>query len=192
MLRRRGGRPSRRDDIVRAAAEAFAASGYHNTSLNNIAEQLSMTPAGILHHFGSKENLLTEVLEFRDELSREQQAKTGQALLDHLIDTARRNEANPGLTQLYAVLSAESVAPGHPAQEWFRERYTTVRRDVEDALRESAGLAEGERTVESALAARAVIAAMDGLQVQWLLDPDVHMADALHWVAESMIERLRS
>lgn len=191
MLRRRGGRPSRRDEIVRAAAEAFAASGYHNTSLNNIAEQLSMTPAGILHHFGSKENLLTEVLELRDAVSRNQQEMTGQALLDHLIDTAERNEASPGLTQLYAVLSAESVAPGHPAQAWFRERYASVRGDVEQALRESAGLGEGEATAESALAARALIAAMDGLQVQWLLDPDVHMADSLHWVVESLIARLR-
>ena len=56
----------RREEILRAAANTFGAKGYKNGSLADVAEQVGMTHAGVLHHFGSKEQLLIEVLEYRD------------------------------------------------------------------------------------------------------------------------------
>ncbi|WP_203566529.1 TetR/AcrR family transcriptional regulator [Aestuariimicrobium ganziense] len=189
--KRRGGRPNRRDEIVLAAAEAFSVSGYHNTSLTAISDQLGMTAAGILHHFGSKENLLTEVLAWRDKVSRENQATTGSALIDHMVDTAARNQRTPGLTQLYAVLSAESVTTNHPAQDWFRNRYVTVREEVEAALRCRAGLDPQGSSPASRSAAQALVAVMDGLQVQWLLNPDIDMAAGMAFAADALVDRLR-
>jgi len=56
----------RRAEILRAAARTFGSKGYKNGSLAEVAEQVGITHAGVLHHFGSKEQLLVEVLEYRD------------------------------------------------------------------------------------------------------------------------------
>ena len=56
----------RREDILKAALTTFGSKGYKNGSLAEIAEQVDMTHAGVLHHFGSKDQLLLEVLSYRD------------------------------------------------------------------------------------------------------------------------------
>ena len=129
-------RVNRRERILRTAAEVFAAQGFNNTSLADIAATLDITPAGVLHHFGSKTELLTAVLELRDT---NDPAPSGAGMLDHLVTTAERNAARPGTTRLYAVLSAESATARHPAQDWFRDRYTVLRREVEEAVLDRIG-----------------------------------------------------
>ncbi|WP_017607380.1 TetR/AcrR family transcriptional regulator [Nocardiopsis xinjiangensis] len=189
-------RVNRREQILYTAAEAFAAQGFHNTSLADIAAMLDITPAGVLHHFGSKTGLLTAVLELRDARS---PAPEGAGLLRHLVTTAERNAAAPGTTQLYAVLSAESATDRHPAQGWFRNRYTVLRREIAAAVlerlepeqREKASVPGPHGHTPAHDAAAAVIAAMDGLQVQWLLEPEaVDMAAVTNLVVDAVVARL--
>jgi len=189
-------RVNRREQILHTAAEAFTAQGFHNTSLADIATMLGITPAGILHHFGSKTGLLTAVLELRDVRS---PAPEGAGMLDHLVATAERNAATPGTTQLYAVLSAESATDRHPAQGWFRDSYRVLRQEISAAVLERLG--PDQRDAASAPgphghapahdAAAAVIAAMDGLQVQWLLEPEaVDMSAVTDLVVDAVVARL--
>ncbi|MFL1381612.1 TetR/AcrR family transcriptional regulator [Nocardiopsis protaetiae] len=189
-------RVNRREQILRAAADVFATQGFHNTSLADIATMLDITPAGVLHHFGSKTDLLTAVLELRDDTD---PAPEGSPMLDHLVTTAKRNSERPGTTQLYAVLSAESATEDHPAQGWFRDRYTVLRREIEDAIldrlgpdqRGQAGAPGPDGHSPAGAAAAAVIAVMDGLQVQWLLDPEaVDMALVTETVIDALVARL--
>jgi len=95
----------RREEILRAAMETFGAKGYYNGSLVKIAERVGITHAGVLHHFGSKEQLLIEVLEYRDRADVEHlnghQAPTGLELFRHLIASARANMDRPGTVQTY-------------------------------------------------------------------------------------------
>src|SRR4051812_14999202 len=56
----------RRSVIVQAATELFARDGYRGTGLAAIAGAVGVPPAAVLHHFGSKENLLLAVLRERD------------------------------------------------------------------------------------------------------------------------------
>ncbi|MET9255277.1 TetR/AcrR family transcriptional regulator [Streptomyces sp. NPDC048182] len=163
----------RQRDILRIAMDTFAARGYHNASLAEIADRADLTQAGVLHYFRSKALLLTSVLELRDQTDIEQlgpERPHGLAFLRHLVDTAHRNAEREGIVRLYAVLSAESVTDDHPAQQYFRDRYSGLRAFVADALREACGLPGDDPRAEHA--ANAVIAVMDGLQVQWLLSPD--------------------
>ncbi|MEU3308371.1 TetR/AcrR family transcriptional regulator [Nocardiopsis sp. NPDC055551] len=191
-------RVNRRERILRTAAEVFAAQGFNNTSLADIAATLDITPAGVLHHFGSKTELLTAVLELRDT---NDPAPSGAGMLDHLVTTAERNAARPGTTRLYAVLSAESATARHPAQDWFRDRYTVLRREVEEAVldrigpehREMANTPGPDGHTPAHSAATAILAAMDGLQVQWLLDPEsVDMATVTELVIDALVARLRT
>lgn len=176
--KRRGPRPAttaRRQEILKAASEVFGTKGYSSGSLGDIAERIGMTHAGILHHFGSKNHLLMEVLKYRDDADVEDKAgkhiPNGEALFIHLIETAFRNEKRPGIVQAYAVLSAESVTEDHPAREFFETRYTTLRGEIDQAFRTMCSERGAELSAEIDHAAGAILAVMDGLQVQWLLDP---------------------
>lgn len=161
----------RRSEIVRAARDVFSAKGYNNGSLADIAERVGITHQGVLHHFGSKEQLLVEVLRERDEAERTGRP-SGVAFLHHVLQTVERNTRRPGIVQAYTVLSAESVTEEHPAQDWFRTRFTDLRTELAAALQVAAGPDAGAGPEEFRRAAAVLVATMDGLQVQWLLDPD--------------------
>src|SRR6478609_1935597 len=53
----------KRRQIVAAAAAVFAELGYSGGSIRTIAERVGTSPATLLQHFGSKEGLLSAVLE---------------------------------------------------------------------------------------------------------------------------------
>lgn len=182
--------------MVAAATEAFARGGYNGVSLRDIAARLDMTPAGVLHHFGTKEELLTAVLEARDrdEVDREHYATFphGADYLAHMVRTVKLNAERRGITQLYTVLAGESVAEEHPAQDWFRSRYEGLRHIVDDALRLAAEVPDGALVAESLQAAEAVIAVMDGMQIQWLLDDRVAMAPTVRRVIDMVVADLRN
>src|SRR5213595_2586783 len=60
-----------KENILRTALEVIGRKGYSATILRDIADEVGMTQAGLLHHFDTKENLLAEVLRKRDEVNRE-------------------------------------------------------------------------------------------------------------------------
>jgi len=51
------------EKILRAASEAFAARGYHGTSIQEVAEAAGITRPTLIYHFHSKEGLRDAVLE---------------------------------------------------------------------------------------------------------------------------------
>lgn len=184
----------RRQEILRIAMDTFAARGYNNASLQEIADRAGVTQAGVLHYFRSKPQLLTSVLALRDETDIEQlgpERPRGLAFLRHLVDTVRRNTEREGIVRLYAVLSAESVTEGHPAQDYFRERYAGLRAFVTEALAEASELGETRPDLNLEEAATAIIAVMDGLQIQWLLAPEtIDMAAATDRVINALLADL--
>ncbi|RKN06529.1 TetR/AcrR family transcriptional regulator [Streptomyces radicis] len=173
--------------------ETFATRGYHNASLAEIAERAGLTQAGVLHHFRSKAGLLTGVLDLRDQSdigTLGEERPRGLAFLRHLVETAARNAEREGIVRLYAVLSAESVTEGHPAQDYFRTRYEGLRGLLVEALTEAGELGEIDEGIDPVAAASAVIAVMDGLQVQWLLAPEaVDMAAVTELAITALLGR---
>ncbi|MDX3580472.1 TetR family transcriptional regulator [Streptomyces europaeiscabiei] len=184
----------RRQEILRIAMDTFAARGYNNASLQEIADRAGVTQAGVLHYFRSKAQLLTSVLDLRDATDIEQlgpDRPRGLAFLRHLVDTVRRNTEREGIVRLYAVLSAESVTEGHPAQDFFRDRYAGLRTMVSEALAEASELGETRPGLDVEEAATAIVAVMDGLQIQWLLAPgSVDMAASTDRVITALLADL--
>lgn len=182
----------RREDILKAALATFGSKGYNNGPLTEIAEQVDMTHAGVLHHFGSKDQLLLEVLRYRDENDvaelADQHIPDGIDLFRHLVRTAFLNARRAGIVQAYAVLSAESVTDEHPAREFFEVRYKTLRAEVTQAF--EVLCAERGRALPETVhhASAAILAIMDGLQVQWLLDPsDVALGEASAFAIDAVV-----
>ena len=190
--RPRPGTARRREEILEAAMSTFGAKGYYNGSLVEIAEKVGITHAGVLHHFGSKDQLLIEVLEYRDQADVEHlnghQAPTGLDLFRHLVATARANMDRPGIVQTYTVLSAESVTDAHPGQAWFQERFQGLRALLVESLKEVCGPENLRPDAEIESAAEAIVAVMDGLQIQWLLDPEaVDLAGSTAFAIEAIL-----
>ena len=192
----------RREEILRAATRVFGSRGYHNGSLHEVAAQVGITHAGVLHHFGSKDRLLWAVLEYRDQVDVEhlegKHIPGGLDLFRHLMTTARVNAGRRGIVQTYTVLTGEAVTDGHPASEWVRDRFTVLRGNIADALRtvvHERAAARGEQVTDPELdgvaldrAASSIIAVMDGLQTQWLLDPSaVDLADSSAFAIEAIL-----
>lgn len=166
---------ARRQEILTAAFEVFSTSGYRAGSLKDVADKVGLSQAGLLHHFPSKEALLEAVLTLRDEESITRTgALTAQGIemLRGLVELTRYNTTIPGLVALYCVLSAEATDPDHPAHEYFQRRYTWVRGTMTEAFDELARQGQLRSGIAPSTAARQLVALMDGLQVQWLLDND--------------------
>jgi AcrR family transcriptional regulator len=175
----RGGNAARseatRERVLQATLRALAANGYQGSSLSGIAEAAGMTTAGLLHHFPSKEQLLVAVLAERDRSDGARhnlRGAQGLAALDRLVELVEFNALVPGLVRAFTVLMGEAVGEDHPAREWFEQRYPRRRDNIAAALR--AGLDTGEirQDADTDAVAAEIIALMDGLQVQWLLNPD--------------------
>jgi AcrR family transcriptional regulator len=183
---------ARRRDILDAAVEIFGSKGFTGGTLQEIADQVGMTHAGILHHFGSKDQLLLEVLRHRDETDvadlEEQHIPDGMALFRHLVRTALVNAHRAGIVQAYVVLSAESVTDDHPGREFFQKRYDTLRGEVAHAFQVVCA-EQGVTSLDTVdLASASILAVMDGLQVQWLLEPDdVDLARASEFAIEAIV-----
>lgn len=183
---------ARRREILDAAVEIFGSKGFVSGTLGDIAEQVGMTHAGILHHFGSKDQLLLEVLEHRDASDVAhldgQHIPDGMPLFRHLVRTAFLNAQRAGIVQAYAVLSAESVTDDHPGREFFERRYRTLRAEVAHAFAvvcEEKGVSDPRRIGD---ASAAILAVMDGLQVQWLLEPDaLDLGTASEFAIEAIV-----
>ncbi|WP_040338247.1 TetR/AcrR family transcriptional regulator [Candidatus Blastococcus massiliensis] len=163
----------RRQRIVTAAVEVFAASGYRTGSLRDVAERAGLSQAGLLHHYPSKERLLQAVVDWHDEQSGKVAVEAVAAGLDPLaalVALVEHNQRNPESVGLYVVLSAEATAPDHPLHEYFVRRYAGTVSLLRARLDGAAEAGLLRRDVDRAGTARALAALMDGLQVQWLYD----------------------
>jgi AcrR family transcriptional regulator len=185
---------AKRAEILREAVQVFAESGFRGGSLKDIADRVGLSQAGLLHHFSSKEQLLAEVISERDaeDTARlwgsDETPPTGWLVLERMAELVRHNTTVPGLVQLFATLSGEAVAHDHPAHAHFVDRYRRVREQFTDALTRARADGVLAADIDPATEAYALVALMDGLQVQWLLEPDaVDMAA----VFEAALARLR-
>jgi AcrR family transcriptional regulator len=177
----------RREQIIQTATDVFATQGFEGTALKRVAELVGVREATLFHYFKGKQELLTAVLAERDRRGSSLVADAADNL-DAMADVARRNNGEPGLTTLYAVASATANDPGHASHEYFKDRYTFVVRELtaDIARRQEAGKARDDVSAE--WLARLVVAAFDGLQVQWLYDKKVDVATGLSCLIDSLLK----
>ena len=172
---------AKREEILTTALEVFAQRGYRRASLREIAESVGLSQAGLLHHFSSKEELFAEVLRKRDEVDVTTYPGAGDDgdAFDGLIRVVRHNAEVPGLVQLYATISAEAADDDHPGHDYFVERYRHFIGQFENHVRTEQAAGRIDGALDARQIARLCIAVADGMQVQWMLDPDADMAEVL-------------
>lgn len=182
--------------IVRAASEAFGEHGYHGASIRTIAAKVGTSPATLIQHFGSKEGLLEAVL-----VDWENQAVPpdpsrfrGLAYINELLRHAMPfHIEHRGLIELFLTMTAEATNAEHPARDFIQHRYARTLAQVAESIREAISDEEimpmSEPVIEAE--ARLVFAVMDGIELQWLLDPSVDLVGLFDHYVEATTSRWR-
>ncbi len=98
----------RREEIVRAAAALFNVTGYHNTTMDAVAEAIGLRKPTLYHYFKSKEEILYLIHEqFIDGQMRRHQERlkmrltSAQLLLEMQIDILETISEYPGYVRAF-------------------------------------------------------------------------------------------
>ena len=171
-------RRDRTEEILEAATKLFGEYGFRGTTLSMVAEAVGLTDPGVLHYFPSKVHLLQGVLEYRDLKDTEKYVKLIESekinlseffvLLENVV---AQNEKSPELVRLFTILVGESIRSDHPSHDYFVDRYQRGREIYVNQISELNMIRE-RPNVDLDELATLIMAVMDGLQIQWLLDPE--------------------
>jgi AcrR family transcriptional regulator len=171
----------RRREILDRAIEVFAARGAEGTSLRAIGEAIGVSHAALKHYFASREELLIEVYRAAEERSIvEDPVPADVSVVGLMTHAARRNHGVPGLVQLYSTLVAGALEEGHePSRAFFGARFADLREFLASRVEAEQKAGRIRPDIAPVAAAALIIAASDGLQTQWLLDPEVDIEKSL-------------
>lgn len=173
---------STRERIFDASVDVFGRRGYRAATLAGIAQQSGVRQSAILHHFATKEALLLATLGRFYDGDGTVRTRDGEGLgeadtFDFLDAIVTTNLQRDRLVRFYAVISGECLTEGHPAQEFFRARNRRARANIARALAADRDQRRArDISANSVDYAALLIGALDGLQVQWLLDEEFDMA----------------
>lgn len=185
----------RRAQILEAATAAFAQYGYAGTSLRAIAEEVGVSTPGLIRHFGSKEELFTAVLDHSDSshTANASSEQRGLAGLRSFASAPVENVRNRGLVELLLTVAVEASAADYPARPFMQERYRTLVERLAERLREAGedGEIREMTPAEREMEARGLVALMDGIELQWLLDPEVDLVGTYRHHFERLAEEWR-
>ncbi|GGM17505.1 TetR/AcrR family transcriptional regulator [Promicromonospora citrea] len=164
----------RRAQILLSALDLFARRGV-GASLRAIGEAIGVSHAALRYYFATRDELLVEVYRTHEATVREEGGPAPAISAVGLMErSAERNRSIPGLVELYATLTTDALqAEQHPVTHRFvHERFRRVRADLAERVRAGQAAGTVPADVDPQDAAALVAAASDGLQLQWLLDPD--------------------
>ncbi len=176
----------RREQLIGIAMDVFGKHGFAGGSLRTIAEQAGVNHATLIQHFGSKDGLLTAVLEEWDRRT-VANGLTDVSGLDYfrrLPEVMAAHRDNRGLLELFTTIAAEASSPGHPGHAFITRRYTsnlaTLAGHLQEAVETGDIIYLSPAQIE--IEVRLFTAVMDGIGLQWLLNPetDIHASVATY------------
>jgi AcrR family transcriptional regulator len=167
-----------RELILDAAVEMFAERGFRGTGLLALAERIGMTHAGILRHFGTKEGLLLAVIQRRDAGFAALPVTVEPTNLRSLEEIPARFESDV-LTKLSVVLRAENFESDAPLHDFFVGEHRRAYEFMVEMI--AAGQRSGElrSDVDPKTKALEIIAFGYGIEIEYLLEPDLVDRDAV-------------
>ena len=150
--------------------------------MRTVGEAIGVSHAALRHYFSSRDELLVEVYRTHEALTADSAfsdsvpsggvPSDGESAVGVIVAAAERNRSIPGLVELYATLTTDALQEQHAVtREFVRGRFRSLREAL--AARIESGQQAGRIAagIDPLDAAALVIAASDGLQIQWLLDP---------------------
>lgn len=164
----------RRQEIIEKAIEIFARDGVAAGSFRSVAAALGVSHTALRYYFPTRTALLIAVYQAHEVRDVDDDWLGGTVdPVSALRYSAARNQAVPGLVQLYAALAADAVQPGDPeTTDFVRRRFAALRAQIRPRIEQGQRAGTLPAEADPTDLASLVLAASDGLQIQWLLDPD--------------------
>lgn len=184
----------RRREVLNVAMEVFGQHGFKGGTLQQVAERVGLTPAAIMKLFGSKEGLLIAVLEHWDVLTSQVMGSPsrGYELLGAFKKLMHYHTQHRGFLELYTTMAAEATSVDHPAHRFMTGRYSsalaTMRRLFREAIED--GHFQPMADDEIAGEAECLLATMDGLEIQFLLNPAFDLERSFGAFVDRLVARL--
>jgi AcrR family transcriptional regulator len=179
----------RRQRILDVAQRMLTRNGWRSTTLGQIAREAGVTPAGLLHHFESKEQLLHAVLDARDAYD-EAHWRPSLDIITQLEIVGERFREAPDLVGMFAVLRMENIDPEAPLHARFIARHRVAVATVTECIQQ--GQLEGRHRVDldPALKAVEIVAFLNGIETSWLLDPSIPLDEVFQGYTTSLARQL--
>jgi AcrR family transcriptional regulator len=179
----------RRQRILAVAQRLLARHGWRNTSLAQIAKEAGVTPAGLLHHFESKEQLLNAVLDARDADDDAHADRTGD-LIEQLGRVPGRFDRAPDLVGTFTMLLVENIPSDAPLHDRILRRYEHAVHIVTRIIQRGQKAGDYRADLDAAVKAVEIIAFINGMETSWLLNPSIPLADVFKGYVESLAREL--
>lgn len=181
---------AKRQQLLKEALASYADSDSAGPSLKAIAKRAGLSERGLLHYFPARDELFVAILAERDAADHATFDPDGP--IEDLATVTARSARTPGLVRLFLEMAAAAPDPGHAAHEFFTRRYQNLREILARKYRRSHRTPPPAtpKPITPEFAARILIAASDGLQMQWLLDPDIDLEGDLDRMAHLLLMAL--
>lgn len=180
----------RRQRILGVAERLLARNGWRATSLAQIAKDAGVTPAGLLHHFESKEQLLNAVLDVRDADDFAHSDWRTSDIVTAIEQVAQRFDRAPELVGTFTVLLVENIQPEAPLHDRLLKRYRGAIDLVADIIRRGQSSGCYRADLDPVAKAIEILAFVTGMETTWLLDPSIPLIEVFRGYVESLARDL--
>ena len=163
----------RRQQILDSVIALLAQRGVDRASLRTVGEAIGVSHTALRHYFSSRDELLVEAYRAHEARAAEGEPPADDSAVGSIVGAAERNRAIPGLVELYATLTTDALQEQHAVtREFVRMRFASLRAALAARIEADQRAGRVAAGIDPLDAAALVIGACDGLQIQWLLDPD--------------------
>jgi len=192
--------PDARSRVLAAAAEAFMAAGFANTTIDDIADDLGATKGLVYYHFRSKFDIFLAVYE-------EAMRRVRDRVEPHSRGDATGRDRLVAMSVAHVVNLMQDLAFHHTVHQGVRGEVSTtlkprqreallalndLRRDYERMFHRvvAEGVADGSlRRVDTGLASRTLLSNLNAVDA-WYRKVDGQTAEEIHDLARRIVDLL--
>ena len=187
---------ARKELIIDVATRFLARNGARGTTLGEIAAEAGVSQAGLLYHFSTKDELLHAVLdrrdEFEDSLLWGEGSDPGLRIFEIIAEIVGSWSERPEIVGLVAVLVAENVGYDGALRPRLASKYRLTVDRIASTLRAAQLRGEVRADVDAHLKSIEILAFLSGLEMAWLVSPEIAAAETAAEWARHQVLALRS
>jgi TetR/AcrR family transcriptional repressor of nem operon len=183
--------------ILEQAEHLVHLRGYHATSMDDIARACKMTKANLFHHFGSKEELILAVLDWKTELYRKRRVEPlcaqGDPIkaVDEMFQEAGKFYGGNGCKAgcFMANIASEMADMSEPFRLRVSRYFQEWAKGMADCLKRAQKCGLLEATLEPQAAAEAIVSLYEGAILLARTQRDPSIFRRVGRVARSILEQ---
>ncbi|MEZ5559023.1 MAG: TetR family transcriptional regulator C-terminal domain-containing protein [Pseudomonadales bacterium] len=186
---------ARRRDFIDAAYQSILEDGLARTTIRAVARRAGYTTGALVHYFKDKDELIRHVLEengkqVRLRMQEARSAAQGRrALREVMLEALPTNRVSGASWRIWLALWYHSEETAAMRRE-ERRRYTEWIGRLSEILEECVALGELRATADLSREARSLVALVDGIGVQYLMNNGRLAAREVTAMLDAYLEKL--